>query len=571
MAVATSSPGTTEVPTSRLPPAGLLHILAGVMVLRPEDIKAVIHRYHERLSAYREALNELNVYPVPDGDTGTNMALTMGSVVDSFGSDMSMAGVAEALTTGSLMGARGNSGVILSQILRGLADTFRQREEVGVTEMVAALDHASSAAYKAVQKPVEGTILTVLREAAEAARAEGTGAGEDVAALLRAVYGRAVIALENTPELLPVLKQAGVVDAGGAGFLLLLAAFLEVVTGADVELPERVLRAHANLAAIERTVDGGIADLRYEVMFMLEADEDGVDRLRATWSELGESIVVVGGGGTWNCHIHTDLIGPSIEAAVVVGTPSNIRITDLLEQAGDARVHGSNGFHPMAGSEGSPIGVVSVVVGPGLVQVFRQLGVQGVVTGGQTMNPSTEDLLAAVESAAADTVVVLPNNKNIVPVAEQLDALTTKTVAVVPTRSVAQGIAAMFGYDPGGDRLWTVVEDMAAAASSVITGEVTKAVRDAVVEFGSIRQGDWLGIADGTIVVADPDLESALRGLVATLLMPGAELLTVYAGEGSSPATTKALEAWLGELHPMMEVSTVVGGQPLYPYFVSIE
>ena len=373
--------------------------------------------------------------------------------------------------------------------------------------MVASSRSRLGAAYKAVQKPVEGTILTVLREAAEAAKAEGTGAGEDVAALLRTVYDRAVVALEHTPELLPVLKQAGVVDAGGAGFLLLLAAFLEVVTGADVELPERVLRAQPDLAAIEQTVDGDIADLRYEVMFMLEADEDGGRPAPATWSEIGESIVVVGGEGTWNCHIHTDLIGPSIEAAVVVGTPeqhpdhrsvraSRRRTGTRLERIPS---HGPSGG--LAHRRRQRCGR------DGLVEVFRQLGVQGVVTGGQTMNPSTEDLLAAVEAAAADAIVVLPNNKNIVPVAEQLDALTTKTVAVVPTRSVAQGIAAMFGYDPAGDRLWTVLEDMAAAASSVITGEVTKAVRDAVVEFGSIRQGDWLGIADGTIVVADPDLE----------------------------------------------------------------
>jgi uncharacterized protein len=211
------------------------------------------------------------------------------------------------------------------------------------------------------------------------------------------------------------------------------------------------------------------------------------------------------------------------------------------------------------------------VVGDGLVDVFRQLGAQGIVTGGQTMNPSTEDLLAVVDAVPAPHVLVLPNNKNIVPVAEQLDTLTTKTVVVVPTRSVAQGVAAMIGYNPLESDLGVLMEDMAAAASSVVTGEVTRAVRDAVVEFGPISNGDWLGIADGTIVVADVDMETVLRGLVAALLMPGVELLTVYTGEGASPSALKALEAWLGELRPEIEVSEVHGGQPLYPYLVSLE
>ncbi|MDH4308475.1 MAG: DAK2 domain-containing protein [Acidimicrobiia bacterium] len=539
------------------------------MGLRSEDIKAVVRRYHERLTDYRDALNGLNVYPVPDGDTGTNMTLTMGSVVDSVDSAESMSDVADVISRSSMMGARGNSGVILSQILRGLADSFRHASEVGVDELAAALDSASIAAYRAVQRPVEGTILTVLREAAEAAKSGGGTAGQDLSMLLRSVYDRAVVALENTPEMLPVLKQAGVVDAGGAGFLLLLASFLEVVTGADVELPERVLRARADLDAIEVGQNNGIADLRYEVMFLLDCDEEGVERFRGEWEALGDSIVVVGGDGTWNCHIHTDHIGASIEAGIAVGRPRDIRITDLAEQAGEHSMHGA--FEPMESSLDAEVGIVSVAVGSGLVEVFRQLGAQGVVSGGQSSNPSTEDLLRVVDAIPAKKVIVLPNNKNIVPVAEQLDALSTKTVAVVPTRSVPQGVAAMVGYDPGGEDILSVMEDMAAAASSVVTGEVTQAVRDAVVEFGRISAGDWLGIADGTIVVADTDIETALRGLVASIYMMGAELITIYEGEGSSQATVKALEAWLGELHPDLEMSVIFGGQPLYPYLISIE
>jgi uncharacterized protein len=440
---------------------------------------------------------------------------------------------------------------------------------VGIADLVDALDRASAAAYRAVQRPVEGTILTVLREAAEAA-GDGSEPAETLATLLRRVYDRGVEALERTPEMLPILKQAGVVDAGGAGLLLLLASFLEVVTGIDVELPERVLAARANLGAIHQTEDG-VAAVRYEVMFILDADEESVDEFRARWSELGDSIVVVGGDGTWSCHIHTDLIGPSIEAAIAAGTPSSIRVTDLLEEAGDHAMHRTEAFQPLPEVTSAGVGVVAVVAGDGLVEVFRQLGAQGIVTGGQTMNPSTEDLLAVVESIPSPKVLVLPNNKNIVPVAEQLDTLTTKSVAVVPTRSVAQGIAAMIGYNPLEDDAGVLMEDMAAAASSVVTGEVTRAVRDAHVEFGRINHGDWLGIADGTIVVADTDIETVLRGLVAALLMPGVELLTVYTGDDAASSALKALEAWLGEIRPEIEISEVHGGQSLYPYLISLE
>lgn len=533
------------------------------------DIKRVIDRFHERLTTYRQALNDLNVYPVPDGDTGTNMALTLGSVMKHLDGASSMSEVADGIAEGSLMGARGNSGVILSQILRGLTDIFRRAEEVGVGDLASALDRASAAAYKAVQRPVEGTILTVLREAAEAAGEVGTEAGDDLAGFMQRVYDRAVDALERTPDMLPVLKQAGVVDAGGAGLLLLLAAFLEVASGVEVDLPERVLFAQADLSAIEVT-DGGISELRYEVMFFLDAPEESMEGFRDAWERMGDSIVVVGGEGVWNCHIHTDSIGPAIEAAIAVGRPNDIRITDLLEQAGD-RAHHEAPFEPREEFLDVPIGVVAVVVGAGLVGIFRELGVQGVVSGGQTMNPSTEDLLAVVDAIPAGVVVVLPNNKNIVPVAEHLNALSTKEVVVVPTRSVPQGIAAMMGYQPGESDVRRTVEDMAAAASAVLDGEVTQAVRDARVDYGLIEKGEWLGIADGTIVVSDRDQEAALRGLTAAILPPDPEILTLYLGEGARVSVIKSLEAWLSELHPALEVERVDGGQPLYPYLLSLE
>ncbi len=529
------------------------------------DIKTVVERYRDRLEEYREALNGLNVYPVPDGDTGTNMALTMTSVTTATAAASSMGELADAMAHGSLMGARGNSGVILSQILRGMSEVIREAGEVDTLVWGRALTNASAAAYRSVGSPVEGTILTVLREAAEATAA--LDHATPLAECLDLVYRQAISTLARTPEMLPVLRQAGVVDAGAAGFLLLLACFAEVGTGREVEIPDRLLTGRPNLAAVGTITGPG--SRRYEVMFFLDAPDDRVEEFKTSWSGLGDSIVVVGGDGVWNCHVHTDDIGGAIEAGIKVGRPRVIRVTDLKEQTGE---HGGVvSFEPAATAREAQIGVVTVAVGSGIVDIFKQLGVQGVVAGGQTMNPSTGDLLEVVDRVPAGTVIVLPNNRNIVPVAEQLDALTTKDVVVVPTRSVQQGIAALFGYDPGTTDLAGTIEDMAAAASSVVDGEVTRAVRDATVAFGRIKQGDWIGVADGSIVVADTDLETTLRGLVAAILPQGSELITVYAGSGSSPATTKSLVAWMSELYPDLEVNVVDGGQPLYPYLVSIE
>jgi DAK2 domain fusion protein YloV len=383
------------------------------LLLRPQDLKQVLTRYLGRLRQHREALNRLNVYPVPDGDTGTNMTLTVEAVVAEVEAAESMEEVATALAHGALMGAQGNSGIILSQILRGLADAFRSAIDLGTAHLVDALDRASAAAYKSVGRPVEGTILTVLREAAEAARDEDTPEGEDLAELLHRVYRRAELSLRNTPELLPVLKEAGVVDAGGAGFLLLLVAFLEEVTGVDVVIPDAIFAAAAARIVSSSGVDTdkSIADLRYEVMYLLHADDESTgDLLRDSWADLGDSVVVVGGGGVWNCHIHTDDIGPAVEAGIALGRPERIKITDLLDQAATEAFHRAPEFEPLAEFAGAEIGVVPVGVGAGIVGLFRDAGAQGMVTGGQTMNPSVRDVLEVVDAVAGDDVIVLPNN-----------------------------------------------------------------------------------------------------------------------------------------------------------------
>ncbi len=545
--------------------------MAEQQALKVQGLKNVIRRFHERLREHRDALNRLNVYPVPDGDTGTNMELTVASVVDEVSGAETMEELSTAISHGSLMGARGNSGVILSQILRGLADTFRSADTVGTDQIVDALDRASDAAYEAVMRPVEGTILTVLRECAEAAGQADTAEAENLADLLRRTYQRAEASLQNTPELLPVLKEAGVVDAGGAGLLLLMAAFLEEVTGEETVLPAEIFKAVAVVIAEETAAEHDISGLRYEVMYFMEAAQEAVAVFKREWMEIGDSIVVVGGDGTYNCHIHTDDIGEAIEAGIRAGRPFRIQVTDLLDQAeAEAMHHHPSGFEPLPAFAVADIGVVAVAVGAGIVEMFRRLGVQGVVVGGQTMNPSTEELLAAVNEVSAGEVVVLPNNKNIVPVAEQLDALTDKHVVCVPTRSVPEGLAAMVSYLPSGKAIDEVASAMESAMSEVASGEVTRAVRDSSTPAGQVREGDWMGIIDGDVAVIEPQLDETLTGLLARLAAGEREIVTIITGSEADRAVTEAAAVWLEEEYDL-EVEVVPGSQPLYPYLVSVE
>lgn len=545
--------------------------MAPKATLKVEGLKNVIQRFYERLHEHREALNRLNVYPVPDGDTGTNMALTVASVVDEVSGAETMEELSTAIAHGSLMGARGNSGVILSQILRGLADTFRSADTVGTVQIVDAFDRASVAAYEAVMRPVEGTILTVLRESAEAAGQADTPEGEDLSDLLRRTYDRAEVSLQNTPELLPVLKEAGVVDAGGAGLLLLMAAFLEEVTGEETILPAEIFKAVAGVIAEVPGDEHDISGLRYEVMYFLEAADEPLAVFKREWMEIGDSIVVVGGDGVYNCHIHTDDIGEAVEAGIRAGRPFRIQVTDLLDQAEtEAMHHHPSAFEPLPAFAAAEVGVVAVTVGGGIVEMFRQLGVQAVVVGGQTMNPSTEELLAAAEAVPAKDVIVLPNNKNIVPVAKQLDALSEKHIVCVPTRSVPEGLAAMVSYLPSGQPVGDVAAAMESAVADVSSGEVTRAVRDSSTPVGRVSEGDWMGLIGGDVAVIEPELDDALTGLLARLVSGDAEIVTMIVGVDADRAVTEAARAWLEEEYPL-DVEVVDGGQPLYPYLVSVE
>ncbi|MBP1632834.1 MAG: domain fusion protein YloV [Acidobacteria bacterium] len=362
--------------------------------IRAQDLRQVLNRFLARLREHRESLNRLNVYPVPDGDTGTNMTLTMESVVSAMDGTNTLADVARAMADGSLMGAQGNSGIILSQILRAWAEAFNSHKEIGPAELTDGLDRATAAAYKAVGHPVEGTILTVLRLAAEEAKAASGGGLEG---LVDRVYARAEEALLQTPELLPVLKAAGVVDAGGAGLLLLLACLREHVCGGKVTLPPAFFRPATQLAAREGSgpgEGGDIADLHYEVVFMLQGSAEAVERMKQAWAGIGDSIVIVGGKDAWKCHIHTDDIGAAIEAGMGAGTPRQIKVTDLLAQAAAEEFHRSAYlFEPLPDAQHAKVGLVAVANGRGILDRFRECGAQNVVMGGQTMNPSVGDLL----------------------------------------------------------------------------------------------------------------------------------------------------------------------------------
>jgi DAK2 domain fusion protein YloV len=541
------------------------------------------------MKKHQEGINRLNVYPVPDGDTGTNMSRTLDAVVAELDkADAEMGPTCAAISHGSLMGARGNSGVILSQVLRGLSSALKESPAATPAQVAEALREASVAAYSAVLKPIEGTILTVVRETAEAAVAAASD-GADLAVMLRSARERGRDALSRTPEMLPVLKDAGVVDAGGAGFLLFMDAFLNVVD--DEPLPEPTVVAGPSSEQLDAVMARGhagdevdVSELRYEVMFLLNLEDAKQRDFMEAWGAIGDSIVVVGGDGLFNCHVHTNDIGAAIEAPLALGgRPFNIRVTDLFEEVAEEHAQreaemtqsmsGSMSARPSAVALLPAVNcaVIAVCSGDGLAELFGQLGVQGVVTGGQTMNPSTAELLDAVEHMNAGNVVILPNNKNIIPVANQIDALTSKTVHVVPTCSMPEGLAALVFYDPEATAEANA-EAMTGAAEAVATGEVTQAVRSTNTEAGSVNEGDWIGLVrgDGVVAIGDSAV-SAAKKLLDALLTADRELLTVIAGDGAHARMVEEVVGHVAERHPTVDVEVHQGGQPLYPFLFGVE
>ncbi|MDP4642382.1 MAG: DAK2 domain-containing protein [Ilumatobacteraceae bacterium] len=553
--------------------------------LGADALRHTLVTYRNTLKRHQADLNKLNVYPVPDGDTGSNMARTLDAVVAELDKHPdSLDETYNAISHGSLMGARGNSGVILSQILRGLSATLKVASEHGAVKVAEALKAASVAAYDSVLKPIEGTILTVVREAADAAvRAAGDGA--TLAAMLRVARAAGRESLANTPELLPVLKEAGVVDAGGAGFLLLLDSALHVVDGEPLPEPENlsgpnteqliaVMKRGETDAANGAGVD--VSELRYEVMFLLEIDDTKSREFKLKWGEIGDSIVVVGGDGLYNCHVHTNDIGAAIEAPILLGgRPHQIRVTDLFEEVAEEHEKREAQIGaPTSNYTALPAvtcAVVAVASGDGIAEIFGNLGVHGVVTGGQTLNPSTQELLDAVEHMNASQVVILPNNKNIIPVAQQVDGLTKKDVRVVPTCSMPEALAALVAYDPAASAEHNGTA-MAKAAAAVVTGEITTAVRDTKPDAGAVKAGDTIGLVrgDGVVAIA-PDVFECATALLKHIVTDNRELLTIIVGVDATADTTERIVAWAGEHFPAVASEVHRGGQPLYPYLFGVE
>ena len=534
--------------------------------LDAKNLASLMYCFRDSLQEHKESLNSLNVYPVPDGDTGSNMAATLNSVVseiESLEGNLELENIIDAISHGSLMGARGNSGVIISQILRGFVSKIKNasRKTIDANLFSEALSEAASAAYEAVGNPVEGTILTVVRETAEAAE---KAASEKLSLLPLAEIAReaAKRSLDSTPELLPVLARAGVVDAGGSGFLLMLDSLLHIIDDRPMPEPE-VVTASVDSLILDVHDETSNSGTRYEVMYFLDAPDDLIPDFKKAWSEIGDSIVVVGGENIWNCHVHTNNIGAAVEAGISIGKPYEIRVTDLFEE-----IAGNYHDHDIA----DPVGcsVIAVANGDGIGEIFRSLGATRIVNGGQSMNPSTADLLEAAEATASEHVIILPNNSNIVAVAEQVDSQTSKTVRVVGTHTVTEGFASLLGYDPEATSEKNQT-GMLQASQMVESGEITTAVRNSTSEIGEIKKGNFLGLQKGKVTVVAETIVEATNNLLKEMISDEHEIVTLVSGEDSNKKETDEIVAWVNSEYEELEVEVHEGGQPLYPYYIGIE
>ena len=534
----------------------------------------------EALTAARAEIDALNVYPVPDGDTGTNLLLTMESVVAALDehAQHDLPAAAAAMAHGALLGARGNSGVILSQLLRGVADVLTSSSgDDSPTDaasegdvLAAAMARASELGYAAVAHPVEGTVLTVARAAAAAAAAAAQNDPHDPVAVARTAADAAHEALAHTPEQLPVLATAGVVDAGGHGLCLLLDALVAVMTGQP--LPSRPAPSIQALRTERNAVrEAGSAEFGYEVQFLLDASDAAVEVLRAQLDPLGDSLVVVGGEGLWNVHVHVNDPGAAMECGVEAGRPHRITITRFVDQMGDrdSAQDTATGTPVVTGTVAAGA-VVAVVSGHGLAEVYRSAGAI-VVDGGPTHNPATRDLLAAVAGVSAEHVVLLPNHGNIRGVAEQAAAAADgRLVSVVPTRSPLQGLAALAVHDPALPAADNV-EAMTDAALATQWAELTYAVRAAQTDAGTCQPGDVLGLVAGEVTVIGSDLFATAVEILEQVVGPASEILTVALGEEAPTGLGSHLTQYVAARWPSVSIEVLTGDQPHYPLLLAVE
>lgn len=539
-----------------------------------QTLKQLVEAGLRWLRTHQEVVNALNVFPVPDGDTGTNMVLTMQAAYDEIADspERHFGRMAHAVAQGALMGARGNSGVILSQIWRGFARGTERAEHLDGPTFVQAMAQARDTAYKGVVRPVEGTILTVIREVA-AAVAEAAQESDDLIALLQRAVEAADAAVAQTPELLPILKEAGVVDSGGKGLFFVLEGMWRWTQGLPLDQPVVQAQPLASLefAETHEQIEPG-QDFEVVVDFRPQAPLD-IQSFYSELEKMGTSIQVGEGDGMYRMHIHvpTEKLYDPIEYVRTLGTVTKVHIENLLAQLEELEAESkSRASYEVQHIKPGQIAVVAVAPGPGIARVFASLGVAAIVEGGQTMNPSTQDLLHAFENLPTDRVILLPNNKNIILAAQAAVEVTVKQTRVVPSRTVPQGLVAMLSYDPDGD-LDEVAAAMEAAMADVATGEITRATRTVEIDGVRVREGQYIGLLDGKLLLGGDTLEEVLLNLLAEADIEERELVTMFYGGELTKAQANRLADAVRERFPHLEVELQEGGQPHYALILSIE
>ena len=525
------------------------------------------------LDLNKEHVNDLNVFPVPDGDTGTNMSKTIKSAVKQVvASDATELGaLAGEMSRGALMGARGNSGVILSQLFRGFAEGLKGQEKLTVPVLAAAMKSASEMTYLAVMKPTEGTILTVGRESADFAVKHAKKYG-DLILFSEAVLERAKESLANTPNLLPVLKEAGVVDAGGQGLVTIMEGALKALKGEAVLGEAEEASEHGKEKIERKEISTDDIKFGYCTEFIVNTKSNHVEDLKADLVERGDSLIVVGDDSMIKVHVHTNDPGLAIQSALNYGFLKDIKVDNMRLQHSerlftDYEVEASNAEVP---EEKKPYGFVSICAGKGIEEIFRQVGVDYLVTGGQTMNPSTEDILAGIDRVNAEHIFVLPNNSNIFLAAEAAAKISDKEVTVLKTRSIPEGINACVHFMPD-KGVEENVESMMEAVGDLTTGQVTYAVRDTEMDGIAIKKGDYIGISGKKILAKGQSINETTVEMIEKMVDEDATFVSLYAGEDVSEADAEALEESLEEAFPDMDVEILRGDQPIYYYLISVE
>ncbi|MGI6064599.1 DAK2 domain-containing protein [Blautia sp.] len=531
------------------------------------------------LEAKKEWINELNVFPVPDGDTGTNMTMTIMSAASEVSAleNPDMETLAKAISSGSLRGARGNSGVILSQLLRGFTRSVRKSEVLDASAIAAAMERAVETAYKAVMKPKEGTILTVAKEAALKA-VEIAPEAEELQPFFDEVFAHAEETLARTPEMLPVLKEAGVVDSGGQGLLEVMRGAIDGFMGKEIDYSVFEKSSSPSVTKISPQAE---ADIKFgyctEFIILLESpvSEEEEHKFKEFLTSIGDSIVVVADEEIIKVHVHTNHPGQAIERALTYGALSRMKIDNMREEHQEKLIKDAEKLaKEQEEAEKLPpkeAGFIAVSAGEGLTEIFRELGVDYLIEGGQTMNPSTEDMLNAISKVNAETVYIFPNNKNIILAANQARDLTEdKKIVVVPTKTVPQGITAMISFVPekSAEENAEVMEE---AISKVHTGQITYAVRDTRLDDKEIHEGDIMGIGDKGILAVGGNKEKVAEATIAEMMSDEAEVISIYYGADTSEESAEALAASVEELYPDCEVEVNRGGQPIYYYIISVE